>query len=130
MTEIAEIVEACTELTPEPPKRRVGRPRIHPVKIVDDDTPKKLRGRPRIRPIKEIDPNKPKQIRNRPALSKSIYNKRYVEKHPDLYQKYGKKKTKCELCNRELLSRNYKLHISNKLHLANLFKNLSIETVH
>ena len=43
MTEITEIVEACSETTPECiPKRRVGRPRIHPIKIVDDNTPKNL----------------------------------------------------------------------------------------
>ena len=104
-------------------KRGRGRPRIHPIKEIN---PNARVGRPRIHPIKEVDPNKPKQIRHRPALDRSIYNKRYVDKNPGLYEKYGKKRAQCDLCNCELLSRNFKSHLQSNTHLANLFKKSTI----
>jgi len=124
MSEIEKIVETPEEVVEiqEVVKKPKGRPRIHPIKIVDPDAPKRPRGRPRIHPIKVYDEDNPKRVIHKPALSKSEYNKRYIAKHPGIYEKYCKKQKFCEVCNTNILARWYKHHLENSIHLANLFR--------
>lgn len=113
------------EIIPNLVKKPRGRPRIYPAKEINPDLPKRGRGRPRIHPIAEVD--EPKRAYNKPALSRAEHNKLYRLRHPEMNNKYWKKKVMCDICQKEYLTRNIEIHKTNKIHLANLFKKLEIE---
>ena len=92
-------------------KRPRGRPRK--IRVETEPVPKNPRGRPRKDKTGGIE--KPRKI----PLSKKEHNKLYIERHPI-------KRVFCDICQKEYLFRNIKLHNQNKIHLSNLFKKMQV----
>ena len=102
--DLIENVQIEQEPEPEQPKRR-GRPRIHPIKVVDPDAPIKGRGRP-----KKLD-----EFYKDGKFNDKAY---YLSRKDKLNERNSTKK-ECSLCGKMVRYDYMSIHIKTKLCLKN-----------